>query len=155
MATKTLKKLYNCAVTVPCVTHQGKKINPAHMTIAFLGGIDENSLEDFIEELKTVARPLRIRLGKTVYMGRQKKEARECEIIDAGDRKIIEEFSAKWTNGETTDGKQMYHITKDHIGKELDTMTEVVCTTWYVRALGRDPNIITIDTSSINKPSGN
>lgn len=144
----TTNKRYNCAVTVPCATHYGKKINPAHMTIAFLGTIDEKSLEECINELRTIARPLRIKLGKKIFMGRHKKEARECEIVDEEDRKVIEKFSAKWSNGETTDGwrQQIYHITKEHIGKELDTMTEVVCTSWYVRALGRDPNLVTIDT---------
>lgn len=140
-----VKKRYNCAVTVPCVTHQGKRINPAHMTIAFLGEIDEKSLEDCMNELRKVARPLRIKLGKTIFMGKQRKEARECEIVGDDDAKAIQQFSAKWSRGEVTNGKQVYHITKEHIGDELDTMSEVVCTKWYVRALGPGPNSLTID----------
>jgi hypothetical protein len=139
------QKQYNCAVVIPCKTHEGKHINPAHMTISFLGAIDEKLLPEVIRDLETtVARPLKLCFGEKDFLGTRKDvEVRLCEIVNGepDDKKVVTEFAQKWNGSQHDTG--MFHVTKKHMGAELDGMTEVVCTNWYLKPLGPYPPVWT------------
>lgn len=143
-------RLYTCGVKVPCKTHEGKAVNPAHMTVTFLGALGDEELKICTEEFSKLARSLRIRFGKPDVFGSADMiaagkgiDVRLCDIVGDDDRKAVVDFHAKWgkaENGMPLLAEPNTHVSKRTIGAELDTMTEAVCVTWFIKQLGpHDP----------------
>lgn len=144
--TKAAPAVYTCGVKVPSKTHEGKAINPAHMTVTFLGELDEKQLAECTAEFATLARPIRIRFGAKDTFGSAEMiaagkgiEVRLCDIDGEADRKAVVDFHAKWgkaENGMPLLAEPNTHVSKRTIGDELDTMVDAFCTSWFIKRVG-------------------
>jgi 2'-5' RNA ligase len=66
---------YTVGIKIPNTTYAEKAVNPAHMTITYLGEADEKKLEDAKRMLAIInqSRPIRIKMGKPDVFGTQER----------------------------------------------------------------------------------
>lgn len=148
------ERIYTCGIRVPNKTHANKAVNPVYVTLTHLGAMDEKQLQACIDDLSRpdtgVARPVTIRFNRDATFGSDEDIAagkgfpvRKCQIMGLEDHKALVNFHVKWGKKDPFMAKKLdepnFHVKKASIGDELDTMTEVICTSWFIRQRECDP----------------